>query len=77
VVTGRSIRTAILGEEHRDVLAALARLPYRQREALVLRYFLDLTEDEIAAAMGVSPGTVKSTTSRATAALGRLLKDRS
>ncbi len=70
-------QAAILGEEHREVLAALASLPHRQREALVLRYFLDLPEAEIAAAMGISPGTVKSTTSRATAALGRLLKERS
>jgi RNA polymerase sigma-70 factor (sigma-E family) len=69
-------QAAILGEEHRDVLVALSRLPHRQREALVLRYFLDLPEAEIATAMGISAGTVKSTTSRAIAALGRLLKDR-
>jgi RNA polymerase sigma-70 factor (sigma-E family) len=67
---------AILGEEHREVLAALSRLPHRQREALALRYFLNLPEAEIATAMGVSQGTVKSTTSRALAALGRLLKER-
>jgi len=66
---------AILGEEHRDVVTALRRLPARQREALILRYFLDLPEPEIAAAMGISQGTVKSTTSRALAALARLLKD--
>lgn len=70
-------QAAILGEEHRGVLAALSRLPHRQREALVLRYFLDLPDAEIATAMGISPGTVKSTTSRAIAALGRLLKDQS
>ncbi len=70
-------QAAILGEEHAEVLAALSSLPHRQREALVLRYFLDLPEAEIAAAMGISPGTVKSTTSRATAALGRLLKEQS
>lgn len=64
---------ALVGEEHREVLAALRRLPRRQREALVLRFYLDLSEPEIAAAMGISPGTVKSTTSRALAALGRLL----
>ena len=39
----------------------------------MLRFYLDLSEPEIAAAMGISPGTVKSTTSRALAALGRLL----
>ena len=68
---------AILGEEHREVLAALSRLPHRQREALALRYFLNLPEAEIATAMGISQGTVKSTTSRALAALGRSLKERS
>ncbi len=66
---------AVLGEEHRDVLAALLRLPDRQREALVLRYYLELAEAEIAEAMGISAGTVKSTTSRALAALGRLLEE--
>jgi RNA polymerase sigma-70 factor (sigma-E family) len=64
---------ALAGEEHRAVLAALRRLPARQREALVLRYYLDLPEAEIAESMGISPGTVKSTVSRALAALGRLL----
>jgi RNA polymerase sigma-70 factor (sigma-E family) len=64
---------ALVGEEHRAVLAALRRLPARQREALVLRYYLELSEAEIAESMGISPGTVKSTVSRALAALGRLL----
>jgi RNA polymerase sigma-70 factor (sigma-E family) len=64
---------ALVGEEHREVLAALRRLPRRQREALVLRFYLDMSEAEIAAAMDISPGTVKSTTSRALGALGRLL----
>jgi RNA polymerase sigma-70 factor (sigma-E family) len=70
-------QSAVLGEEHRDVLAALRRLPERQREALILRYFMDLPEPEIAAAMGISQGTVKSTTSRAIAALARRVKERS
>jgi RNA polymerase sigma-70 factor (sigma-E family) len=65
--------TALVGEEHRAVLAALQRLPDRQREALVLRFYLELSEAEIAQAMGISQGTVKSTVSRALAALGRLL----
>jgi RNA polymerase sigma-70 factor (sigma-E family) len=68
---------ALIGEEHREVLTALRRLPSRQREALVLRFYLDLSESEIAAAMGISQGTVKSTTSRALAALGRLLGENS
>ena len=65
----------LVGEEHAAVLAALRRLPHRQREALVLRYYLDLSEPEIAASMGIGRGTVKSTTSRALAALGRLLEE--
>jgi RNA polymerase sigma-70 factor (sigma-E family) len=65
--------TALVGEEHRAVLAALRRLPDRQREALVLRFYLELSEAEIAQSMGISQGTVKSTVSRALTALGRLL----
>jgi RNA polymerase sigma-70 factor (sigma-E family) len=65
--------TALIGEEHRAVLAALRRLPDRQREALVLRFYLELSEAEIAQSMRVSQGTVKSTVSRALAALGRIL----
>ena len=66
---------ALVNAEHRAVLSALRRLPARQREALVLRFYLDLPEPEIARAMGISPGTVKSTTSRALAALGRLVQE--
>ena len=68
-------QAALLGEEHRQVLSALRRLPDRQREALVLRFYLDQTEPEIAESMGISAGTVKSTTSRGLAALGRLLEE--
>jgi RNA polymerase sigma-70 factor (sigma-E family) len=64
---------ALIGEEHRQVLAAIRRLPARQREVLVLRFYLDLDEEETAASMRISRGTVKSTTSRALAALGRIL----
>jgi RNA polymerase sigma-70 factor (sigma-E family) len=66
---------ALAGEERRAAAAALRRLPARQREVLVLRYYADLPEHEIARAMGVSRGTVKSTASRALAALGRMLKE--
>lgn len=68
---------ALVSEEHRAVLAAIRRLPNRQREALVLRFYLDLDEGEIARSMRISQGTVKSTTSRGLAALGRLLGDQS
>ena len=47
-----------------ELFNALAALPPRQRAALVLRYFLDLPEAEVAAALGCSVGTVKSSTSR-------------
>src|SRR5579864_8070678 len=72
---GSSEQAAILREDHREVIAALAGLPDRRREAIVLRYWLDLPEREIAAAMGVSPGTVKSHVSRGMAALARVLKE--
>jgi RNA polymerase sigma-70 factor (sigma-E family) len=48
-----------------ELVAALARLPPRQRAVLVLRYFEDLSESETAAALQCSVGTVKSTASRA------------
>jgi RNA polymerase sigma-70 factor (sigma-E family) len=60
----------ILSEDRREVLAALARPP-RRREVLVLRYYLGLSEAEIAAVLGISPGTVKSTAARGLAALAR------
>jgi RNA polymerase sigma-70 factor (sigma-E family) len=55
--------------EHADVLTAVRRLPQRQREAIVLRYYADLSEAQIAEAMGVSRGAVKSHASRGLAAL--------
>jgi len=66
---------ALLGDEQRAVAAALRKLPRRQREAVVLRYYLDLSEEETARAMGVSRGTVKSATHRALAAVGRTLSE--
>ena len=62
---------AIAGEDRREVLAAVARLPRRQREVLVLRYYLNLSDQEIAADLGVTRSTVASTASRALVALGR------
>ncbi|RFS81331.1 RNA polymerase sigma factor [Actinomadura spongiicola] len=62
---------AMLADDRRRVLQALVGLPVRQREAIVLRYYLDLSEAEIAAAMGVRAGTVKSTISRGLDALRR------
>jgi len=67
--------TVLAGERQRETVAALRRLPPRQREAVVLRYLAELPEQETAVAMGVSRGTVKSTTSRALAALARMLQE--
>ena len=64
---------AVLSEEHREVLTALDQLPPRQREVLVLRYWSGLSEVEIASALDISRGTVKSTASRALAALEKIL----
>ena len=57
-----------------DVRKALAAVPPKQRAALVLRYFCDLTHEQAAEVLGCSPGTVKSQTSRGLAALRRALE---
>ena len=61
-------------ERRRDLVAALAHLPRRQREAVALRYLLDLTEQQTADALGVGVGTVKSSTSRGLASLATLME---
>jgi RNA polymerase sigma-70 factor (sigma-E family) len=66
---------AMAGEDRRAVLTAVARLPRRAREVLALRYYLDLPDHEIAAALGISRGTVSSTASRALTALARELRE--
>ena len=58
-------------EDHRAVLIHLRELPWRQRQVLVLRYYLDLSEAQIADALGISPGAVKSHASRGVTSLGR------
>jgi RNA polymerase sigma-70 factor (sigma-E family) len=55
--------------ERSAVVAALRTLPARQREALVLRYYADLSEAQIASAMGISKGAVKSHASLGRSAL--------
>jgi RNA polymerase sigma-70 factor (sigma-E family) len=57
------------GDIQDTVRRALDRLPRRMRAAVVLRYYEDMTEPEIADALGVSRGTVRSTVSRAVAKL--------
>jgi len=56
------------------VVAALHRLPDRQREALVLRYYAELSEAQIASAMRISRGAVKVHTARAMSALRGVLE---
>jgi RNA polymerase sigma factor (sigma-70 family) len=58
-------------EEVLAVRAAVSALPRRQRTALVLRYFRDLTVEQAAHEMGCRPGTVKALTSQAIAGLRR------
>ncbi|PJN04686.1 SigE family RNA polymerase sigma factor [Streptomyces sp. CB01201] len=66
----------VLDEEHREVLAALGQLTARRREVLVLRYWSDLTEAEIATTLGISRGSVKSIASRALDSLEKILEAR-
>jgi RNA polymerase sigma-70 factor (sigma-E family) len=65
---------AIVELERSAVVQALGRLPTRQREALVLRYYGDFSEAEIATTMGISRGAVKSHTARGMAALRSVLE---
>jgi RNA polymerase sigma-70 factor (sigma-E family) len=65
---------AIVELERSAVVEALRTLPTRQREALVLRYYGDLSEADIAQTMGISRGAVKSHTARGMAALRSVLE---
>ncbi|WP_425579490.1 sigma-70 family RNA polymerase sigma factor [Streptomyces coacervatus] len=68
--------TALLHDDQRALIDALQQLPARQREALVLRHWLGLKESEIAAAMGISCGSVKTHTARGIAALSQVMEAR-
>lgn len=63
----------MLAAEHREVFQALQKLPDRQREVLLLRYWSDLSEADIADALGISRGAVKSNASRGLDKLEALL----
>jgi RNA polymerase sigma-70 factor (sigma-E family) len=73
-----SVEAAILGSEERDeLIRAVDRLPLRQRETLILSYYLDLSDGEIATLMGVGMSSVRSARHRALETLARNLKERS
>jgi RNA polymerase sigma-70 factor (sigma-E family) len=75
-VTQESAEAAMLnGEERHELIRAVRDLPDRQREALVLRFYLDLPDGEIARLMGVRPSTVRSTMHRAIESLSRAMKE--
>lgn len=69
-------RDLLAAAERDEVIAALNQLPPRMREVLVLRYWADLTERQVAETLGISEGTVKSTSSRAMDRLHVLLEGR-
>ena len=65
--------SALAVVQRSSVLAALSALPVRQREVVLLRYYADLSEEQVAAALGISKGAVKSHTARAKDSLRALL----
>lgn len=70
-----SAETSVMAdEERRMVIDGLVNLPTRQRQVLVLRYYLDQTEAEIAHTLAISTGSVKQHASRGIAALGQRLE---
>lgn len=81
----RSVRTddaasaetgAMVDDDRRAMLLALRSLPDRQRDVLVLRFYLDLSEAQIAETLGIGTGTVKTHTRRGLAALAEQLESR-
>jgi RNA polymerase sigma-70 factor (sigma-E family) len=70
---GRAERALDAIDTQADLLAALAELPARQRAVIVLRYWEDLPEADVAAILGCSTGTVKSTASRGLTRLRQVL----
>src|SRR3984957_15431608 len=67
--------SVIAAESRRRLVAELAALPARRREGLVLRYYLGLSEAEIARTLGISQGTVKSTAACGIRSLARALDE--
>ena len=67
--------TVLLAEEHRAVVVAVRGLPRRQQQVIILRYWSQMSEAQIADALRISAGTVKSSASRALAAIAHELGD--
>jgi RNA polymerase sigma-70 factor (sigma-E family) len=73
-----SAEAVVVGSEERhDVIRAVRRLPHRQREVLVLRFYCDMPDEQIAREMGIRQSTVRSAAYRAVEALGRILEETS
>ncbi|HZN73044.1 MAG TPA: SigE family RNA polymerase sigma factor [Micromonosporaceae bacterium] len=72
----RSTDVPGLEPDHVALVAAMRTLPAAQRRAMILHYIVDLPVDEVAAEIGVPPGTVKSWLHRGRTALAALLTDR-
>jgi RNA polymerase sigma-70 factor (ECF subfamily) len=72
---GETEAVVVRSEERRSLRRALEMLPSEQREAVVLRYFSDLTVPEVAKVMGQREGTIKSRLSRALERLGEILRN--
>ena len=72
-VAASAEQMALVRDDEQRVIGALSTLPRRQREVLVLRYYLDLSEAEIADTLGISRGSVKSHSSRGIDAMGTAL----
>jgi RNA polymerase sigma-70 factor (sigma-E family) len=73
--TASAEQSALDGESRAEMMRALDALPQRQREVLVLRYYSDLTEHDIATVLGISDGTVKSHASRGLHSLRTAFED--
>lgn len=68
-------QSVIAAETRRRLRAELSMLPARRREVLVLRYYLGLSEAEIARTLGISQGTVKSAAARGIRSLAKVLRE--
>jgi len=74
--TTASAEAVLLTDEERlEIIRALRALPARQREVLTLRFYLDLRDDEIAQAMGIGNGTVRSAAHRGLISLRKALRE--